>query len=244
MSRPAAAPRRATARRDLAALTPALMSSRRAWTSVSRGFIGSPRATTGRSIGWARRIVAFISLLFHIHLTFDDSRWGSAGWKWDGGSGGNEPSQVGSNGVEPLATKAVVRQRTLFGEDDQARRAQLGHVVLDRGLRQLQRLGDLGQVAVAVREQPEDSQAGRVAEGAMKTNDGRGWFQGIVDVQRRVGDRVAIQPPAVPAEQEVVRAREIARRQDHPVDAGLRHVPDAAGDPLDEVAGSQASHVG
>src|SRR6476646_5311655 len=96
------------------------------------------------------------------------------------------PLEVARRVVETVAAKAVVAEATFLDERDEAGGAELGEVVLDRGLGQGQALGDLGQVPVAVAEQPKDAEPALVAQGPMEADDGGRRGEGIVGVERGV----------------------------------------------------------
>src|SRR5258705_1207658 len=99
--------------------------------------------------------------------------------------------QVDRRVVEPIAPQAVVHDRAGLDDRDQAGGPELDHVVLDGWLRQLELLGDLGQIQVAGREQLEDSESRAVAEGAMKAEHRERGGQRVLPVQRVVRDRIA-----------------------------------------------------
>src|SRR5258706_8965637 len=118
-----------------------------------------------------------------------------------------ESLQVDRRVVEAIAPQAVVHDRTGLDDRDQAGGPELDHVVLDGWLRQLELLGDLGEIQVAGREQLEDSESRAVAEGAMEAEHRERGSERILLVQRLVGDRIAEEPPILAGEQEVERSR-------------------------------------
>src|SRR5262245_55756714 len=75
--------------------------------------------------------------------------------------------------VEAGGPQAVVDDRAGLGQGHETSRAQEREVVLDRRLREIELLRDLGQVQVTVAEQSQDPQARLVTERAMQAHDGR-----------------------------------------------------------------------
>src|SRR6476646_1342783 len=75
--------------------------------------------------------------------------------------------------VETVATEAVVGDRAGLRDGHEARGTEQGQVMLDRRLREVQLLGDLGQVEVPGREQLQDPEPRLVAERPVEPHDGQ-----------------------------------------------------------------------
>src|SRR6185437_2965169 len=103
--------------------------------------------------------------------------------------------------VESRPPEAVVGQAAPLGQGHETRRPELGEVVLDRRLRQLERLCDLGEVQVAIAEQAQDPQARVVPERSIEADEGLRRRHRIDRVERAVSNRVAEQAPVVATEQ-------------------------------------------
>src|SRR4051794_5714229 len=83
------------------------------------------------------------------------------------GSVHEEPLELRGRIVETVPPEAVVHDRSGLGDRHETGGPKLGQVVLDRRLREVELLGDLGEVQVARGEELEDPQSGLVTERAM-----------------------------------------------------------------------------
>ena len=103
--------------------------------------------------------------------------------------------ELGRGVVEPFAPEAVVGQATLLGQRHEAGGPELREVVLDRRLGELEALGDLREVLVAVAQEAQDPQARVVAERACRRSTPWGGASGSCGSRAHVGDGVDEDPP-------------------------------------------------
>src|SRR4051812_31876802 len=123
----------------------------------------------------------------------------------DAGLSDEESLDLGRSVVETVATKAVVENGPRLRDGHEPSGPEQRQVMLDRRFRELELLGDLGQVEVSRREQLQDPESRLVAERAVEADDREGRRQLAGRVQRQVGDGIAEEPPVVRRHQEVVR---------------------------------------
>ena len=108
------------------------------------------------------------------------------------------------------------------------------------GLRELEPFGDLGEVPVAVAQEPQDPQPGLVAQRPVQPQHADRRRERVGGLEGGVRHGVDEHPPVAAGEREVVRPREVRRGEDHAADAGLGQPPDAVGRALDELGRAEA----
>src|SRR5688500_5513079 len=137
--------------------------------------------------------------------------------------------------VEPVTPEAVVHDGARLGDRRKSGCPELGEVVLDRRLRELQLLRDLGEVEIAAGQELEDPEPRLVAERTMQPDEGLRRQQRVDALEGIVGNGIAEEPPVAAPEEEVVRPGEVRRGKDDAPHPRLPQPADAAGGPLDEI---------